>query len=759
MPSHSQPHSPEREKVQYHRVPDRDDMAHRDSESGSDHSDFEDWQHDEYAPLARIKHYARRARRRRPLLATAFGSVLCFSVFVWVSFSTYIRFLPVATTPLPIPPESTEGVVIPYDPSHILVPVQPLRPPPQLLTTPVRPPLELLVDIYVNGVAANTDPTTHTQPPIDIVYLYVNASSPYFEDAKNAKADEEGMGWAKDRAKHYRDNGELRGAVRSGEMSLGERARKIHLLSGAFDFDQEQHADLIANITTFPGVTQWRMGQIPNWLDWDNRGKLHYHTHSDLYRLPRDNDGSLHHSLNTTEEYWRSQALPTFNSFAIESRIGWMEGLSPNFIFSNDDMFMRHNHSLSDYHHPILGNVVRIAPEFMVEPEVKSALKSTGGEWGGLGNAAALISDRFPKRKREYVLHLPKALSRHIAHEASVMFAEELSSAATRTFRESRRGRADVEFAWLLTHLGMERWREGLLWSFVVARVGGVEGVWGDAARQEMRELFGEERGKVTVYKKKRKTVEDMDNTAFNAGWDEPFQTNYIHCELLALVNALLTPASFDGHFPGSKKVLEGKLAQKCTFNVAECLPLDFLNSTLTYSATEIFTHMTFDYPACGDCLIDALMNKSPRGLAQFLPSPNATFTPPERQPQQWDRDEPMLPLTPTWEEADFSLSANVRQGQDDTSNTSVNLLKWTVKLLSRYAYVYAKTEARFYLVHNPGAMKKNMKDMEKNPGVALLCLNDDQPDTATSEVKDMFREWMSSEFDERPSWEKDLPW
>jgi hypothetical protein len=30
------------------------------------------------------------------------------------------------------------------------------------------------------------------------------------------------------------------------------------------------------------------------------------------------------------EEAWRELALPTFNSFAIESRVGWITGLSEN---------------------------------------------------------------------------------------------------------------------------------------------------------------------------------------------------------------------------------------------------------------------------------------------------------------------------------------------------------------------------------------------------------------------------------------------
>jgi 3-O-alpha-D-mannopyranosyl-alpha-D-mannopyranose xylosylphosphotransferase len=75
--------------------------------------------------------------------------------------------------------------------------------------------------------------------------------------------------------------------------------------------------------------------------------------------------------------------------------------------------------------------------------------------------------------------------------EVTIMFAEELSLAAVRGFRESQRGLADLEMAALASWLRIERWREALLWTWVVAKVGGSEGIWGQSARNELRELFG----------------------------------------------------------------------------------------------------------------------------------------------------------------------------------------------------------------------------------------------------------------------------
>ena len=118
--------------------------------------------------------------------------------------------------------------------------------------------------------------------------------------------------------------------------------------------------------------------------------------------------------------------------------------------------------------------------------------------------------------------------------EASIMFAEELSIAATRGFRESNRGLADLEMAALASWLRIERWREALIWTWVVAKVGGVEGVWGDDARKELRELFGSalEEGKTAiVHKGPRRTVQDADRYLFVHNMDEPLNTRIRFCK------------------------------------------------------------------------------------------------------------------------------------------------------------------------------------------------------------------------------------
>lgn len=113
------------------------------------------------------------------------------------------------------------------------------------------------------------------------------------------------------------------------------------------------------------------------------------------------------------------------------------------------------------------------------------------------------------------------------------MFGTDLAVAATRGFRESKRGTADLEMAALASWLRIERWREALLWTWVVGKVEGSDGVWGDGAREELRELFGTGLGEgriALVRKGVRKTVQDADRYLFSNNLDEPLKTRIRFC-------------------------------------------------------------------------------------------------------------------------------------------------------------------------------------------------------------------------------------
>ena len=196
----------------------------------------------------------------------------------------------------------------------------------------------------------------------------------------------------------------------------------------------------------------------------------------------------------------------------------------------------------SDFHHPLLGSVLRLdpTPSILVKPQLSPNLFSTAGEWGGLQHASLLLSNRFPKQSRMYLHHMPKSLSRSLVHEASIMFAGELTTASTRGFRESKRGLADIEMAWLVTHLRIERWREALLWAWVVGRVGGASGLWGLEARKEIRSILGLDEGiegsEAVMIKGNRTTLDDSRKFTIETGWEAAKASEYLFCELFSRI-------------------------------------------------------------------------------------------------------------------------------------------------------------------------------------------------------------------------------
>lgn len=225
-------------------------------------------------------------------------------------------------------------VVLPDDPTHILVPQTVLQPQPLLRPLYHRPDASILTSYYVDGVLPDHPPKTES-PPVDIVYLWVNSSGPVFNQAMLSRAESEDIEIEIGEGNRYRDNGELRGAVRSAKSAL-HGLGTIHVLSGDFPIpDNTDHLPKnIGGETLEEGG--WRLGQIPTWLNWetvrDGTAGLKWHFHSKVYRTPVDDYDSLEDKAMDWEyeSEWREMSVPSFNSFAIESRVGWIDGLAEN---------------------------------------------------------------------------------------------------------------------------------------------------------------------------------------------------------------------------------------------------------------------------------------------------------------------------------------------------------------------------------------------------------------------------------------------
>jgi hypothetical protein len=232
---------------------------------------------------------------------------------------------------------NTKGIAV--DENKILLPRTPL-PTPRPLLQPLqhRLPYHIINQYFETGTIPDEVPPI---APIDIVYTWVNSTSVEFSGMVKERWEGEDLGRLNGE-KRWRDNGELRGAVHSAVHSFKNDLGKVHIISGDYPVD----------VIDTVGDDRWAMGQIPAWLDWSKVGKrsngngpeLKWHFHGEMFRLPRkgleirgwsdefrsEESDDMEMSDEEKEQEWQDLALPTFNSFAIESKLGFVDGCDEN---------------------------------------------------------------------------------------------------------------------------------------------------------------------------------------------------------------------------------------------------------------------------------------------------------------------------------------------------------------------------------------------------------------------------------------------
>lgn len=414
----------------------------------------------------------------------------------------------------------------------------------------------------------------------------------------------------------------------------------------------------------------------------------------------------------------------------------------------------------------------------------------TDGELGGLFNANHLLSQRFPSVLRPHLEHVPKVITQSLQVEATLMFANMSTVSASKRFRELPIGHGDLQSQWLQVALRTERWREALLWTWVVAKLGGAEGRWEAAAREEVARLLGKRPGtggSVEVVRGPRKTLEHVETNFAHAGWATPKDTEYLW-------------SSLDGHMPDSKeKTADPVEAAKCTIDLEQCFDTFWTEGEDT-TAAHMFKHLAFRRPECGDCLLVALVTASgPLGLKEVFPSPEAAYTIPKTAPAPPYIAPPHLPMTPTWEEADFSLAKSV--AKTALPGDTVPLRQWCMHLLSRYLYTYGewdvmwmgarmedvpctppspvlplpasagmripvrrgpentgltpgKSNVVFKQLRNPEHTAETFALLDKITRPSVLCLNDDIERNYT-EVRELVGDWFEKRWPEKAGWER----
>lgn len=247
--------------------------------------------------------------------------------------------------------------------------------------------------------------------PIDVVYTWVDSSDPDWQAERAHWAERENIELVSaSNEERYIDRDELRYSLRS-----------VHL-----------YAPFVRNIYL---VTA---GHRPRWLNEDT-DRIRVVPHSEIFP-----DAGM---------------LPTFNSHAIEACLHLIPGLSENFIYFNDDVFLGREVTVEDFFTKAGLIKSRFSPTSFtasVEPD-ETAIPT---DWASY-NAIRLIDRDFGLHFDRKMKHVPMPLKRSMLQEIEERYAQEMTATRAARFRS----RSDISFASMFAHYYAIATGRGVEWA------------------------------------------------------------------------------------------------------------------------------------------------------------------------------------------------------------------------------------------------------------------------------------------------------
>ncbi|MFZ3567541.1 stealth family protein [Streptomyces sp. BH097] len=237
------------------------------------------------------------------------------------------------------------------------------------------------------------------QFPIDVVYTWVDDSDPVWRASRDRV-----RGGLDGPALHEQAANDSRFTSRD---ELRYSLRSLH-----------QNAPWVRNIYL---VTA---GQIPSWLH-QGHPNLRVVDHREIFSNP--------------------EALPTFNSHAIESQLHHIRGLSECFLYLNDDVFFGRPVTPAQFFHP--NGISKFFTSPALIPGGGVSLADLPVNAAGK-NSRWLIAQKFGVAISQKMKHTPHALRRSVLQEIEDTFPREHSDTQRSRFRST----GDVPIASSLHH-------------------------------------------------------------------------------------------------------------------------------------------------------------------------------------------------------------------------------------------------------------------------------------------------------------------
>ncbi|MFC9352672.1 stealth conserved region 3 domain-containing protein [Arthrobacter sp. NPDC057013] len=217
---------------------------------------------------------------------------------------------------------------------------------------------------------------------IDMVFSWVDGTSPEYIAARRARMAGAVVGEGDDHEARYRQINELKYALRSVYM-FAPWVRRIFIATDS---------------------------PAPEWL----------------------NDHPSVTIVRSEEFFADPSVLPTHNSQAVECQLHHIEGLSEHFLYSNDDMFFGRPVGPDMFFTP--GGITKF-----IEAETRIGLGDNDAERSGFENAARvnrkLLWNRFGRITTRHLEHTAAPLRRSLVAQMEQEFPAEFASTAASTFR------------------------------------------------------------------------------------------------------------------------------------------------------------------------------------------------------------------------------------------------------------------------------------------------------------------------------------
>ncbi|MCC3297385.1 stealth family protein [Arthrobacter sp. zg-Y916] len=226
------------------------------------------------------------------------------------------------------------------------------------------------------------DHATDIRFDVDLVFSWVDGSSPEYRARRAALMENAVVGEGDDHEARYRQINELKYALRSVYM-FAPWIRRIFIASDS---------------------------PRPDWLA----------DHPSVTFVP------------AVEHFRDPSVLPTFNSQAVESQLQHIPGLSEHFLYSNDDMFFGRPVGPDLFFSP--GGITKF-----IEASTRIGLGANDPERSGFENAARvnrrLLWERFGRVTTRHLEHTAAPLRKSVLVEMEAVFPEEFAATAASRFR------------------------------------------------------------------------------------------------------------------------------------------------------------------------------------------------------------------------------------------------------------------------------------------------------------------------------------